>query len=93
MLQRLFATPSHRPIAAVRVGLGLILFADVLRAPERPLLGQILTILLGVSLLLSGVAEVLPRDWRVPAGILRLCALLGVGTCLVVLLAFLFQAS
>jgi hypothetical protein len=90
LTQRLFALT---PIAAVRMGLGLILFADALRAPNRPLVGEILTVLLGVALLMSGVAEALPRAWRFAAGILRIGALLGAGSCLVVLLAFLVQVQ
>ena len=92
-MKNLFREPSHRPIAIVRIFLGLLLLGDALRAPQRPVVGQALTVLLGVSMLVSGGAEVLPRSWRSIAGVLRILSLIGWGSCVIVLLITLARAT
>src|SRR5215208_157516 len=91
-MRRLFREPTHRPIAVVRMVLGLLLLGDALRVPSRPYLGQILTVLLGMAMLISGGAELLPRSWHSIAGILRIVALIGWSSCIVIVLIFLARA-
>jgi hypothetical protein len=92
-MRYLFREPTHRPIAAIRIALGLLLLGDALRAPNRPIIGQLLTVLLSASMLLGGVAELLPRSWRSIAGMLRIISLIGWGSCVIVLLAVLARAG
>jgi hypothetical protein len=89
----LFRAPTHRPIVITRIAFGVLLLGDALRTPQRPVLGQVLTVLLGAAMLASGGAEVLPRSWRIGAAVLRSAALIGWGSCVVVLLVMLARAS
>jgi hypothetical protein len=89
----LFRAPTHRPIVITRIVFGLVLLGDALRTPQRPVVGQILTVVLGASMLASGGAEILPRSWRVIAAMLRSVALVGWGSCVIVLLVMLARAS
>jgi hypothetical protein len=92
MIRRLFREPTHRPIAGVRIALGLLLLGDALRVSSRPELGQTLTVLLGMAMLISGGAELLPRSWRSVAGMLRIVALIGWSSCMSIVLLLLARA-
>jgi hypothetical protein len=48
--------------------------------------GQLLTVLLSIAVLLSGAAELVPHSWCQAAGILRILALVNWAVCAIVLL-------
>jgi hypothetical protein len=76
--QNLFSPPRHDGFSLIRVMFGPFIVLSLLMLPWAHSSGTWLpTVLVWVCFTLSGCAEKLPRQWIVPAVILRISTIVG----------------
>ena len=90
-LATFLSLPAGWLVGSMIVCAALVLAGAPLSLPDW--VRQAIFVLLGVSMLLSGGAEMLPRSWRYVAGALRIIALVGWASCVIALLVVLARAT